>query len=118
MPNASFVVADALSYKFQEDLDAVYAFASLLHLNNKDFTEVCRRVAASLKNGGIFFISLKERSEYSQEIKKDKYGERLFFYYHATLVKSLAGSRFACVYEDHQQIGDTKWFTIALRKIK
>lgn len=114
--NTSFVTADAMSYQFPKNLDVVYAFASLLHVNKKDFGKVCQRVLTALKPGGIFFISVKERSEYAEEAKKDQYGERMFYFYNATVVRGLMGDGFVVVHEDHQKIGHTDWMTIALRK--
>ncbi len=115
-PQASFMQADALSYQYPPELDVVYAFASLLHLNKTDFANVCQKVIKALRPKGIFYISLKERRRYVEEVKIDGHGERMFYYYTPALVQSLAGTSFMVVYLDHQQIGDTKWFTIALQK--
>lgn len=114
--DADFVLADALSYEYPAHTDAIFAFASLLHVSKEDFAKVCKKVAASLRQEGIFFISLKERDTYEEEIKRDAYGERMFCYYNPELVEALAGEAFQPVYEDHQVIGKTKWLTIALRK--
>lgn len=115
--NASFVIDDALSYKYPSDVDVIFAFASLLHVDKTDLIDVFRKVHKSLRDNGIFYISLKERDSYQEEIKKDQHGERMFYYYNLLIIKHIAGSGFIPVYEDHQAIGKTNWFTIALRKI-
>jgi len=58
----------------------------------------------------------KERDAYTEEPKKDKYGERMFYYYNIAVIKELAGDGFLAVHEAHQKMGKTDWFTIALKK--
>ncbi len=118
VPGASFVVADALSYEYPNNLDVVYAFASLLHVNQSDLSDVFKKVNESLRFGGVFYISLKERTQYTEEVKTDQYGERMFYYYNPSILKQLAGESFAVVHESHQKIGHTDWFTIAFKKSK
>jgi SAM-dependent methyltransferase len=115
-PNGIFILADAIGYEYPKKLDVIFAFASLLHLNQDDIYDVFEKANDALRLGGIFYISLKERSEYAEEIKKDQFGERMFYYYNPDLIMHLAGSLFESVYEDHQKIGHTDWFTIALKK--
>lgn len=114
---AHFRVDDALSYAYPDNLDIVYSFASLLHVNKSDLKIVFEKVAKSLKAGGIFYISLKERPEYTEEIKSDKHGDRMFYYYNPEIIQQIAGDKFKCLYTDRQKIGKTDWFTIALKKI-
>lgn len=117
LPDTNFTVADALTYKYPENLDVVYAFASLLHVNKKDLGTVFEKVYQSLKVNGIFYISLKEKEVYTEEVKKDKYGERMFYFYNTKIIKKIAPSKFNSIYENSQIHCDTKWFTIALKKI-
>jgi trans-aconitate methyltransferase len=115
-PQASFVLADGLTYAYPSNLDVVYAFASLLHVDKTDFASICQKVKSALRPNGIFYISLKESHKYSEEVKKDIHGERMFYYYTPSFVQALSGKNFAIVYEDHQTIGQTNWFTLALKK--
>lgn len=114
--NMSFVLADALSYEYPNNIDVVYAFASLLHVNQNDLIDVFCKVKQSLRKNGIFYISLKERNSYTEEVKTDIHGDRMFYYYNPSIIKNLAGDDFKSIYEDHQTIGKTIWFTIALLK--
>jgi SAM-dependent methyltransferase len=116
LPTVSFVKADALSYEYPENLDVIYAFASLLHVNREDLKDVLTKVSQSLRSGGIFFISLKERPIYVEEVKEDEYGKRMFYYYNPAIIKEIAGTSFCSIHEDHQKIGKTEWFTIVLKK--
>ena len=115
LPEASFVLADALSYDYPKQLDVIFAFASLLHVNRKDLSLVFDKASKALRPGGIFYISLKERAIYTEEIKKDIYGKRMFYYYNPALIKSIAGDKYESVFEDNQKIGKTDWFTIAFK---
>jgi SAM-dependent methyltransferase len=116
VPNARFIVQDMLEYEFPKNLDVVFAFASLLHLEKKEVAKVCGKVANSLKPGGTFYLSLKYREKYESDLKSDKYGERLFFYYNPNEIKNLAGLNYKSVYEDVHVHGQTQWFNIALKK--
>lgn len=117
LPGTSFVEADALTYTYPANTDIVFAFASLLHVNKTDFKTALEKVASSLRAGGLFYISLKEREVYTEEAKKDEYGERMFYYYNPGLIKDLSSELFLSVHEAHQQVGKTDWFTIALKKV-
>ena len=115
-PKGTFVLNDAISYEYPKKLDTIFAFASLLHLDQNDIYEVFEKASRALRLGGIFYISLKERSQYIEKLKKDKYGERMFYFYNPEIIKHLAGKSFESIYEDHQKHGDEDWFTIALKK--
>jgi len=116
LPDATFVKADALSYDYPEDIDVIYAFASLLHINKSDMKLALAKASKCLRSGGIYYISLKERDDYTEEVKNDQYGERMFYYYSPSIIKDLSAQWFDVVHEEHQQIGHTAWFTIALKK--
>lgn len=118
LPDATFVVADALSYTYPENLDVVFAFASLLHVNKENLAVVFDRIARSLRSGGILYLSLKERTEYTEEIKKDQYGERMFYFYNADIIKELAKTNYVVVYQDSHVHGHTDWLTIALKRVQ
>jgi ubiquinone/menaquinone biosynthesis C-methylase UbiE len=118
LPDASFIKANAHTYAYANNFDAVFAFASLLHVSQDDMVEAIHKIARSLRAGGILFISLKERPAYDEEVKEDQYGKRMFYYYNPTIIESIAGESFNTVYEDHQKIGKTAWFSLVLQKNK
>lgn len=115
--DASFVLSDALSYTYPKDIDIIFAFASLLHIDKGNLKKVFPKVLTSLRSGGIFYISLKESDEYKEALKTDRFGDRMFYYYNPEIIADMAGDAFELIYEDHQQIGTAKWFNIALKKI-
>ncbi len=117
IPNGKFEVADAATYKFSNNLDIVFAFASLLHLDKDEFRQVLRNVHKALKPAGIFYISVKYAPAYQEYIKKDEHGQRLFYFYHLELIEELAGKDYKTVYSERETIGHTDWLEVALRKI-
>lgn len=68
LPKANFVQADALSFDYPAGVDVIFAFASLLHINKSDLQEALQKAWQSLRTGGIYYISLKERDNYSEVI--------------------------------------------------
>lgn len=117
LPDTSFVKADALSYEYPDNLDVVFAFASLLHVNRTDLGSVLEKIAKSLRPKGILYATFKERPDYQEELQEDEFGKRMFYYYNPATVKKLAGDAFTTVYEKHRTIGHTDWFAIALQKV-
>lgn len=116
LPEASFVISDALSYDYPKNVDIMFAFASLLHVNRGDLEKVFKLVADSVASDGIFYISLKESQSYREEVQKDQFGERMFYYYSAEDVIAASGDAFELVSELHQTIGGTTWLKLGLRR--
>lgn len=118
VPEGQFEVADAATFEFPKNLDVVFAFASLLHLNRDEVKDVLARAYEALKPGGVFFISLKYRPQYVQEVKEDQYGTRLFYFYNADIIAELAGDGYEVAKTWREIHGHTEWFEIALKKRK
>ena len=116
VPGVKFVVADAREYAYPRDLDIVFAFASLLHLDKNEVKKVLGKVKNSLRPRGIVYISLKYSDVYMEKVKEDEYGKRLFYFYNPDLIQELAGSAYKTVYVNQETIGQTEWFDIALQK--
>ncbi len=116
LPNVEFHQTDIAEYVFPENLDIIFSFASLLHSDIKEVEDVLSRAYDALAPGGVFYISLKSMPEYTQKVKDDRFGSRLFYYYNASLIQRLAGDRYETVFLDNQTIEDTDWFSIALMK--
>ncbi len=53
---------------------------------------------------------------YTQKIKEDMYGRRLFYFYNPEHLKELASDTYETVFLDFQKIDSTEWFSIALTK--
>jgi SAM-dependent methyltransferase len=116
VPEVNFQVADAVTFSYPEDLDVVFAFASLLHLDKDELKVVFQKATNSLRKGGIFYISTKYRDNYENAIKEDRFGKRLFYFYNRETIEKIAGPEFVTVESDIEHIGDTEWLEIALKK--
>jgi SAM-dependent methyltransferase len=116
VPGTNFVVADAVKFDYPPDIDVVFAFASLLHLNKDEFQIVLNKVHKALKPGGIFYISLKYRPKYEQEAKNDRFGERMFYFYNPEFIQQLAGNNYETVKAWRETVGNTEWFEIVLSR--
>ncbi len=117
IPEADFIVADAVTIRFPENLDIVFAFASLLHLDKSEVRTVLQNAAKALRQGGIFYASLKYRPEYAEEIKEDRFGQRQFYFYNADVIAELAGEQYKVASTWREVIGHTDWFEIALERV-
>lgn len=118
VPEGRFEVADAATYDFPKNLDIVFAFASLLHLNKSELGTVFGGIARVLRPGGVVYISSKYRSEYAEEVKEDRFGTRLFYYYNAELMAELAGPQYEIAKDWREVHADTDWFELALRRVE
>jgi len=116
-PEATFEVADIETYGFPEGLDAVVAFASLLHSDRERVVDILARAHAALVPGGIFYLSLKEGA-YPEEgfTRTDEFGTRTYYFHTPDLIRELAGPGYETVYENRQSLRGQDWFTLALRK--
>jgi SAM-dependent methyltransferase len=117
VPNARFEIADAASFNYPPNLNIVFAFASLLHLDKQELKSVLDKVHQALKIGGIFYISLKKAPQYERKIKEDKYGTRLFYFYNIDIMKALSAGKYEVTHTQEETREDTDWFEIALKKI-
>ena len=115
IPDTKFEVADFETFNFPENIDIVFAFASLIHSdwdNNKKILDKAYKV---LNNKGIFYISLKY-GDYKEVIKKDELGIRTYYLYTPEEVERLADKKYKTIYKDIQYLMKQKWFTIVLQK--
>lgn len=119
LPGVSFVKADALSYRYPQNIDVIFGFASYLHLNREDFRAACKKAADSLRSGGLLVITLKEREQYEEELVEDEFGKRLFYYYDEETVRDCIDSEFEVLRLEHQTLKrkTAKWLLVVLRKI-
>lgn len=114
-PEGKFEVADVETFSFPQNIDLIFAFASLLHSNRENVKSVLERAHASLNSGGIFYISLKH-DEYHEASKTDEFGTRTYYFYTPEEIKSLAGEGYSTAYEHFQELRGQKWLEIALKK--
>lgn len=115
-PGTHFSCVDMINYEFPQNLDVIFAFASLLHLDKNELKIILDRGRSALKIGGIFYISTKWAPQYQEFIKEDEYGKRLFFLYDEQTLLTAAGERYEPLYDNRRTIGKTEWLELALQK--
>ena len=112
---AEFLCIDVMEYVFPQSIDMIFAFASLLHLNKDDFKTILDRIYESLVPGGIVFLSLKQRDQYSSEVVVDEYSSRIFYYYNRYIINEVNKDNFTEEFYAEQMLKEP-WFTMILKK--
>ena len=115
LPNAKFLVADAEEFDYPQNLDIIFAFASLLHFNRDSIKKILEKAHAAFNAEGIFYISVK-KDNYHEKIKNDEFGSRTFYFYTEQDFRELAAGKFDVVYVDEQNLRGTEWLTVVLQK--
>jgi trans-aconitate methyltransferase len=115
VPKAKFVSADFEDFQIPGGVDAIFAFASLLHADRKVMKNMLSQTANSLTSGGIFFMTL-QYGDYHKQIRKDEMGERVFYLYtpkdiESILPKGVFDSKFECY-----ELRFKKWLSATLIK--
>lgn len=115
VPKAEFQQASFSSFQFPTKIDAVVAFASLLHVDKDVVQNILRESENHLNEKGIIFLTLQQ-GPYQKEVKKDTMGTRTFYKYSPELISELMPSTMSIVFEDRRIIRGKPWFAIALQK--
>lgn len=119
LPQGKFLVEDVRTFKFPSKLDVVFAFASLIHLDRAELESVIIAANNSLNSGGIFYLSMKKGDSCKSYVKRDNFGERLFYVYSPADMNELVEGYFENVFNTSGFIRntDTEWYDVAFRKI-
>lgn len=116
-PGGKFVLGDMRELNVTpETLGMVFSFASVLHVNRDDLTEIVEKCYKWLKIGGILFISTKY-GEYKEEKITNLGDEKYYYFYKPEDIEKLCPYKFFVVYKNVQDIKGQSWFEIILRRI-
>lgn len=115
-PQATFQTGDITDFIWPQNVDVVFAFASLLHLDSDEVQQVLEKAYEALNPGGVFYISLKYSETYKEVIQEDEFGKRQFFLYSPEIIEELNQTSFEVVFSGLQQHGGREWFSIVLKK--
>lgn len=69
--NKEVIHMDMRNLDFNEEFNAIWACASILHINRDDIEKVIRNCEKSLKDKGIFYLSFKYGDK--EEVRKGRY---------------------------------------------
>lgn len=115
VPEGEFQCVNVMNFTFPERIDAVFAFASLLHSPKADVEKILERAAYALNSGGIIYLSLKRRAEYSTAIEADELVSRRFYYYTREDILGILPPELHEVSYSEQERAEP-WFTQVLQK--
>ena len=115
IPEGEFVHIDVMDFKFPKGIDAVFAFASLLHSPKEDLAIVLEKVACSLNPGGVMLLSLKHRKQYGASLETDDHVSRQFYYYSWQAIDTIVPLEMREVFYSTQSRKD-EWLTMILQK--
>jgi SAM-dependent methyltransferase len=115
VPEGRFEVMDIEGYEFPPRLDAVFAFASLIHVPKESLREILRRMREALNEGGVVRISLKHSDPYSEVTKEDEFGTRTYFLYSKKDIEELAEG-FSIIKNELNDLRGQVWLEILLQK--
>lgn len=123
-PGSDFIVMNMREAgKLKQKFDSVFAQASLLHIPKNEIIDVLRDLSSVLKDGGYFYVAVKEKKPDGpdEEIKKENdYGyeyERFFSYFTLDELKKYFNEiGLRVCYESITPSGNTKWIQLIGQK--
>jgi len=115
IPQANFQIADAETFEFPANLDIIFAFASLIHVNKKNLKNILEKSFHSLNHSGIIWLSMKYAENYKEITKEDEFGKRTFYFYSDKDITEIAG-KFSIIKDEIHDVRGQKWLDIVLQK--
>lgn len=113
--NGQFEIVDVEDFIFPKEIDIVFAFASLIHIDKEPLKYVFNRVYDSLNKGGIFVLSMKNGEKYQEINKEDEFGIRTRYLYSGSDLKDL-DRRFTVIKEGVEEKVGSRWLEIVFKK--
>jgi SAM-dependent methyltransferase len=118
VPDATFIVADIETTVLPESVDAVFAFASLLHSDKETLGLIFKKIYEALTPGGLFLYTLKMAKEkvYTEKTIKDAFGTRTYYFYTPEILRTLCVGLFLVVFEEVAEAQGNTWITMIVQK--
>ena len=116
-PNGDFAVADIENYELPNNIDAIAAFASLIHVPELSMRKIIDEAYEHLNPNGILFLSLKHGEEYSEVTKEDEFGTRTFYLYSDKDIRTMAEGKFEVKKLRIHELRGQIWMKIMLQKL-
>jgi SAM-dependent methyltransferase len=115
VPQATFINEDIETFKFPNSIDIVFGFASLLHVSKDSLKNILINAYNALNDDGVVYISLKYADTYVEYLKKDEYGERVFYLYSPKDIQEIIG-KFKILKNVTKDYNNETWLEIYLQK--
>lgn len=114
-PSATFLVADVNSFVFPNNVDIVFAFASLIHLNKEQLSSLFKKLLPAMNPSGIVRLSMKYDKKYRMTTDQDECGTRTVYYYSDKELLALAQG-FKAVKKEISHFHNQDWLELTLQK--
>ena len=115
-PQGKFEIADIENYSFPDDIDIIFAFASLIHVPKENLRKIFADGLRALNPAGIFKLSVKHADNYEEVTQEDEFGIRTYYHYSKNDIEQLADGYKIIKYELIELRG-LIWLEIILQKI-
>lgn len=115
VPKGNFEVADIENYKFGEELDVIFAFASLIHVPREGLQKILADAHLVLNDNGVIRLSMKYADNYKEIIKEDEFGIRTYYLYSKNDIEKLTNG-FVILKNELNDLRGQKWLEIILQK--
>lgn len=115
VPDGQFLLQDIEEYAFPENIDIIFAFASLIHVPKECLEQILKDAYRALNQEGILRLSLKYAERYGETTKTDVFGTRTYYLYSKEDIKNLAGAFRFLKMETMEKDGQT-WLEVMLKK--
>lgn len=114
-PTLDFTVDDVETIEFPNNIDIVFAFASLIHVKKESFSKIMNNLFQSVNPDGLVFISLKYSPDYEEVTKTDEFGTRTYWHYSENDVTTMA-SGFEVLKITRQDVHNQEWIDVLCQK--
>jgi trans-aconitate methyltransferase len=115
VPAAKFEVADIENYELPNNLDIIFAFASLIHVPKPSLQKILGQIFNALNQGGAVRLSMKYADNYIETTKEDEFGVSTYYLYSQEDIKEMAVG-FAMLKSELSDLRGQKWLEILLQK--
>ena len=115
VPLATFEVVDIETFEFPKELDVIFAFASLIHVQKNELREILAKALSTLNSGGVFLLSMKYADTYQESTKEDEFGVRTYYLYSQEDIKELAIG-FTILKNELYDLRGQMWLEVLLQK--
>lgn len=114
-PQAAFQTADITTFPISHQVDIIFAFASLIHLDKQQLRSVFQKFFAALYPSGVVRFSMKHDQQYRAFTNQDEFGTRTYYYYSPQEILALA-TGFTVIKNELEQFRDQTWIEMLLQK--
>jgi len=115
-PLGKFEIHDIEDYLLPNNLDIIFAFASLIHVPKDSLERIFERAHTSLNPNGVMHISMKSSGVYQETTKTDEFGTRTYYLYSAHDIESINGKMFDVLKLEEAVRNDQSWLEVTLQK--